>query len=197
MSIQKIRTESSNPPKARKIVFLLSKKTFLIAITLPFIFGYIAFIKWDAGAALLAFILIFLLVFIGLSVFDKIKRYLTGNVGVFHNNVHDHYKKLAIRNGINPSYEASGIIIDDNAKKIVFTINPSSEPHITICDYSDIISYYQVSTNQSSTRQMNVIKVEIKDPSQPLHSFSLGSGVESDLWMARLSSIFSRQKVSF
>jgi len=34
--------------------------------------------------------------------------------------------------------------------------------------------------------------VEIKDPSQPLHSFSLGSGVESDLWMARLSSIFSR-----
>jgi len=97
-----------------------------------------------------------------------------------------------IRNGINPSYEASGIIIDDNAKKNFFTINPSSEPHITICDYSDIISYYQVSTNQSSTRQMNVIKVEIKDPSQPLHSFSLGSGVESDLWMARLSSIFSR-----
>lgn len=192
MTIQKIRTESSNPPKARKIVFLLSKQTFLIAITLPFIFGYIAYIKWDMSIALLAFILIFLLVFIGLSVFDKIKRYLTGNVGVFHNNVHDHYKELAIRNGINPSYEASGIIIDDNAKKIVFTINPGSEPHITICDYSDIISYYQVSVNQSSTRQMNVIKVEIKDPSQPLHSFSLGSGVDSDLWMARLSSIFSR-----
>ena len=192
MSIKKIRTESPNPPKARKIVFLISGKTFLIAITLPFILGYIAYIKWGAGVSPIVFFLVFLITFVGLAVFDRIKRYLTGNLGVFHNNVHNHYKELAIRNGINPSYEASGIIIDDDAKKIVFTINPSGEPHITICDYSDIISYYQVSVDQNSRRQMNVIKVEIKDPSQPLHSFSLGSGVKSDLWMARLASIFSR-----
>lgn len=184
MTIQKIRTESSNPPKVKTIEFAYSKKIFLIALLVPIFFSLISFVKWDIATALLVFIIVSLLTFGILAVFYRTKLFLTDTKPLVNVEVHNHYKELAKKNGINIDYETPGIIIDNRSKKIVFTINPSKDPYVTICDFSDITQWQRLRTKDQS-----IIKIRVKDLSEPLYTFWTKSERESELWAARLASI--------
>ena len=187
MSIQKIRTESANPPKAKAIEFALSKNTFLLTLLVPFVFSLISLVKWDMSSAIIVFIVVSVLTFGALAILYRTKLFLTDSKPLVHVELHNYYKELAKKNGINVDYETPGIIIDDTSKKLAFTINPSKEPCVTICDYSDIIRWERLGTKDQS-----IIKVRVKDLSEPLYTFWVRSEKESELWAARLASILRR-----
>jgi len=205
MAIQKISANDDLAPDFETfgVMKKIAKQTLYIALglsILAFIFGG-GFIS-----ALLTFILS-LFIILGIR-FTFLQFTLIATKGrKEYDKVHNYYKELAIKNNINVSYEAPGIIIDKEARKIAFTIDPEQEKRVIICDFSDIRQWYShesTVTNENykvhssghisggkTETTFTGMRVEINDPDMPLYSFWTANHNDSNLWMARLSSLIN------
>lgn len=205
MAIQKISANDDLAPgfETFGVMKKIAKQTLYIALGL----SLLAFITGGGfGAAILAFIFSFLIILGIRFTFFQFKMILTGGRKEF-DRVHNYYKELAIKNNINVSYEAPGIIVDKESWKVAFTIDPEQEKRVIICDFSDIRQWYthestvtnenykvhssgQISGGKTETT-FTGMRVVINDPDVPLYSFWTVNQGDSDLWMARLSSLIN------
>lgn len=205
MAIQKIVADDKSAPKFEAYRFLkkAAMQCVYIALALSVL---ILFLKGGIGLAIIVFIASFFIIFMVRLFILRIA--LTFNKGKKEcDRVHNYYKNIALENNINISYEAPGIIIDNESKKIAFTIDPEREKRLTICDFSDVRSWgsrESVVTNEhyavhnsgrisvtKSVHEFNTVQVKINDPDTPLYAFWTSNDSSSDLWVARISSLIN------
>lgn len=205
MAIEKISANDDNAPKFD--IFREYKKINKqnLYIILPFCL-LAFFFAGGLGGAVILFIF-------GYSILTGIRMIILRYKTLIYkgkkeyDRVHNYYKDLAIRNNITVTYESPGIIVDNQSKKIVFTIDPEQKSRIIICDFSDIRKWYshtstminerykvsgsgQITASRTETNFTGV-RVEINDPDQPLYGFWTANKDDSDRWLARLSSLIN------
>lgn len=124
--------------------------------------------------------------------------------------IHDYYKQQAIAQGFQVDYESPGILIDDTAKKIVFTIDPESKRQYTVCDYADVQAWqlyqkdiikkqdYKVNLNTGrvtggdrKVMTANSVTVFLNYPPQPRYGFWVSHEQEGETWSARLNALIN------
>jgi hypothetical protein len=145
MAVEKIFSNDGMAPKFDQFGPLkrIIKQNLYISLGIALIIFFID----GLGAALLAIILVSAILSIPRFIILNIKTALSKGKG-HYDQVHNYFKELALKNGIEISYEAPGIIIDRKAKKMVFTIDPEQEGKIVICDFSDIKKWYSHCTTK-------------------------------------------------
>ena len=126
--------------------------------------------------------------------------------------IHDYYKQQIVAQGFHVDYESPGILIDDTAKKIAFTIDPERKPQYMICDYGDIQGWklhqkdviqrrdYHINFDTGRVTggnyvemTANAVTVFINYAPQPRHGFWVSHEHEAEMWSARLNSLLNGQ----
>lgn len=205
MAIQKIVASDKSAPKFEtyRVLKKAAMQSVYIALALSLL---TLFFSKGLGSAIIVFLIsLFVILMVRLFILQFMMTLTKGKKE--YNRVHDYYKNIALKNNMNISYEAPGIIIDNESKKIAFTINPNREKQLTICDFSDVRQWYShesVVTNDRYTvhssgrvdvgrteHNFTGVRVEINDPDTPVYFFWTANQGDSDLWIARISSLIN------
>lgn len=201
MAIQIIKDDNPSAPIFENNAYKRLGEVIISSLYIPAAINAVLFIfHWSVGGFVMGtFFMAMIYGYFKIIAFNM-KVVATGDRKEF-DKVHEYYKALATQQGIQVSYESPGIIVDDIAKKIVFTIDPAQETKAIICDYNDVRRWYGYrnkltettrSRYSSSTETLLTaygVRVEINYAEQPLYGFWVSDQNDSDRWVARLSSL--------
>lgn len=113
-------------------------------------------------------------------------------------------KEKEIKNlGFNVDFSATGLLVDQKNRKLIFTLDP--KPIVYICDFSEVREWYSGSTVHekqyqnsqgayAGTRSLTLarhITIRVSDPQIPELRFAVASDREQSLWIARLDAIIN------
>lgn len=159
MTIQLLNAYNDNPPKVQylpKFAMTEGRKRYAkmagsLTLALALIAGVMSHNAFFSNFMSIIFTSLVLHLIIGyfwLTIFYHKMRATNGaNVKAQH-HIHDYYKKVFLDNGFHIDYEAPGILIDNQQKKIGFTITGAGYDQATkrfikmlVCDYSDLRSW--------------------------------------------------------
>ena len=212
MTIQTIHAPDNNAPKHpsqtsnasnNKIRKLLKNKKFWIGVvicTALFILlgGSVGeVIKMILVAAF--FLSIYAAIKSQLKLFNIVKN--SNKAPSYYQDNHNYFKQHLIdKYDFHVDYESVGILLDTQAKRIAFTIDPKLRPQITLCDFADVQrwqAYHQgvESQNEYGAKQRlltkHFVSVYIRNPDNPRYDFYADNDVDADQWVARFDALLN------
>lgn len=124
---------------------------------------------------------------------DKVPAYFQQN--------HDYFKQHLIQDhNFQVDYESVGILVDGQARRIAFTLDPKVRPQVIVCDFVDVQRWQAYSQGVETQNQYGAtrsliskhyVSVYIRNPEQPRYDFFAADSVDADQWVARLSALLN------
>lgn len=208
MTIQTVFAPDNNAPeftlgKPSKLKQLLTAKKFWIGVvSLSMLF----LITGGSFFSLIGFYFMFVMLTVAYSIFTSYFKIFTtlknySKVPPYYQQNHDYFKKHLVQDhNFHVDYESVGILVDAQARRIAFTLDPKVRPQITVCNFADVQRWqaysqgidtqneYGVTQNSISKHYMSVY---IRNPDQPRYDFFTADSVDADQWVARLDALLN------
>ena len=208
MTIQTVFSPDNRAPKFNlgkpgwSTQLLTNKKFWIVVAGLSVLF-LIMGVPFDT--VFLIYLVVAILGFIASMIGSQLKAFArlirNDKVPAYFQQNHDYFKQHLIQNyNFQVDYESVGILVDAQAGRIAFTLDPKVRPQVIVCDFVDVQRWQAYSQGVESQNQYGVtrsliskhyVSVYIRHPDQPRYDFFAADSVDADQWVARLNALLN------
>ncbi|PKG34154.1 hypothetical protein [Psychrobacter sp. Sarcosine-3u-12] len=208
MTIQTVFAPDNNAPKfdldkPSQLTQLLTNKNFWIVVAI--LSALFMLIVGSVGWLIIIYVIFGILGFIYSILSTFIKALITESkydkIPPYFQNTHDYFKRHLVQDhNFNVDYESVGILIDAQARRIAFTLDPKTRPQVLVCNFNDVQRWQAYSQGVETQNQYGAtlssmskyyVSVYIRNPEQPRYDFFTTDSTDADQWVARLGALLN------